>query len=126
MTSTAPKTILIVEDEEDIRSFYSEIFQEGGYNILEASNGQEGLDLLKNNHWDALLLDIMLPDRDGMHILEELRNEPSLKKGVVIMLTNLNSEPVIKESFALGADGYLVKAEITPDKIVSEIEQFFK
>ena len=125
MNNPVQRTILIVEDEEDIRKFYANIFRDADYNVLEAPDGETGHDLMKKENWDVLLLDIMLPDKDGMHLLEAMKDEPELKKGLVIMLTNLNSEPVIKESFTLGADGYLVKAEITPDKIVGEVEQFF-
>ncbi len=68
----------------------------------------------------------MLPGRDGLRILKEINNDPSLKKGPVIILTNLNSEHIIQEAFNNGADGYLIKSEVTPDKVVEEVGHFLE
>ena len=59
-----------------------------------------------------------------MNALKELKDHPELKKGPVITLTNLNSEQIVRECMATGADGYLIKSEITPDKIVDEVKNF--
>jgi len=71
------------------------------------------------------LLGIILPGRDGLKILNELKDAPELKKGPVIALTNLNSENIIQEAFGAGADGYLIKSQVTPDKVVDEVNKFF-
>lgn len=119
------KVILIIEDEHDIRLLYSEILSDAGYEVLQASDGTLGLEMMKNEPWDLLLLDIILPVKDGIRILKELKVSPETKKGPIIMLTNLNSEHIIAEAFKLGAEGYLIKSEITPDKVVQEVESFF-
>ncbi len=113
--------ILIVEDENDIRSIYVEVLKGAGYNMDEAGDGETGMNKIKNTDWDLLLLDIMLPGRDGLKILKDLKENPQFKKGPVIALTNLNSENIIQEVFSSGADGYLIKSEVTPDKIVEEV-----
>jgi DNA-binding response OmpR family regulator len=113
--------ILIVEDENDIRSIYVEVLKTAGYTMDEAGDGETGMNKIKNTQWDLLLLDIMLPGRDGLKILKDLKENPELKKGPVIALTNLNSENIIQEAFSSGADGYLIKSEVTPDKIVEEV-----
>lgn len=113
--------ILIVEDEHDIRSIYVEVLKGAGYNMDEAGDGESGMNKIKNTDWNLLLLDIMLPGRDGLKILKDLKENPLLKKGPVIALTNLNSENIIQEAFSSGADGYLIKSEVTPDKIVEEV-----
>lgn len=113
--------ILIIEDEHDIREIYAEVLQTSGYKVEQASDGESGMQKIKNTHWDLLLLDIMLPGKDGLKILKEMKENPELKKGPVIALTNLNSENIIQETFGSGADGYLIKSEITPDKIVEEV-----
>ena len=118
------KTVLIIEDEHDIRLLYAEILTDGGYNVLQASNGNLGLDMIKNEIWDLLLLDIILPSMDGIRILKEMRGKRELNKGPIVMLTNLNSEHIIEESFKLGAIGYLIKSEITPAKVLAEVESF--
>ena len=73
---------------------------------------------------DLILLDIMLPGKDGLKILKDLKETPELKKGPVVVLTNLNSEHIIQEAFKLGADGYLIKSEVNPDKVVEEVGRF--
>jgi len=113
--------ILIIEDENDIRTIYVEVLRSAGYNVDEAGDGESGMNKIKNTEWDLLLLDIMLPGRDGLKILKDLKEKPEFKKGPVIALTNLNSENIIQEAFSSGADGYLIKSDVTPDKIVEEV-----
>ena len=115
--------ILIIEDEHDIREIYAEVLSMAGYKVSQAADGEKGLQKIKDEHWDILLLDIMLPGKDGLKILKEIRENPQIKKGPVIALTNLNSENIIHEAFGSGADGYLIKSEITPDKIVDEVNR---
>ncbi|NMB91591.1 response regulator [candidate division WWE3 bacterium] len=113
--------ILIIEDEHDIRSIYVEVLNSAGYNVDEAGDGESGMNKIKNTDWNLLLLDIMLPGRDGLKILKDLKENPQFKKGPVIALTNLNSENIIQEAFSSGADGYLIKSEVTPDKVIEEV-----
>ncbi len=118
--------VLIIEDEHDLRQLYAEILTSSGYVVDQAPDGGVGMDKVKETEWGLLLLDIMLPGRDGLRILKEINNDPSLKKGPVIILTNLNSEHIIQEAFNNGADGYLIKSEVTPDKVVEEVGHFLE
>lgn len=118
------KLVLIIEDEHDLRFVYTEMLTDAGYKVEGAGDGQEGSQKIASLPWDLLLLDIMLPGKDGLKILKDFREHPELKKGPVITLTNLNSEQIVRECMAAGADGYLIKSEITPDKIVQEVEAF--
>jgi len=113
--------ILIVEDEHDISEIYAEVLSSVGYVVEQVADGETGMQKIRDDDWDILLLDIMLPGKDGIKILKEIKDHPELKKGVVIVLTNLNSENIIQEVFGSGADGYLIKSEITPDKIAEEV-----
>jgi DNA-binding response OmpR family regulator len=115
--------ILIVEDEHDIREIYAEVLNMAGYKVEQAADGEKGIQKIRDDSWDILLLDIMLPGKDGIKILKEIKDNPELKKGVIIALTNLNSENIIQEVFGSGADGYLIKSEITPDKVVEEVSR---
>jgi len=116
--------VLIIEDEQDIRAIYTEVLQNSGYIVDQAPNGEVGEDKLKNTDWQLLLLDIMLPGKDGLKLLKDIKENPEMKKGPVIVLTNLNSEHIIQEAFKLGADGYLIKSEVNPDKVVEEVGRF--
>lgn len=120
-----PTNILIVEDENDIREVYVEVLKDAGFNVDEAKDGEEGMTKIKEGAWSLLLLDIMLPGRDGLKILNEIKNTPDLKKGPIVALTNLNSDNIIQEAFGAGADGYLIKSQVTPDKIVEEVNKLF-
>jgi two-component system response regulator ResD len=116
--------VLIIEDEQDIRTIYAEVLQNAGYVVDQAPNGEIGEEKLRNSAWEILLLDIMLPGKDGLKILKDIKDAPEIKKGPVIVLTNLNSEHIIQEAFKLGADGYLIKSEVNPDKVVEEVRRF--
>ena len=118
------KIVLIIEDEEDIRELYADMLRDGGYGVVEAADGDEGLKAALNEPWDIMLLDIMIPQLDGISLLRNVKNQEALKTKPILLLTNLGSEDLIAEAFELGADGYLIKAEITPDNIMDEVANF--
>ncbi len=120
------KTVLLVEDEEEIRLVYAEVLRDAGYKVLESADGTNGLKRALDDPWDVLLLDIMLPGEDGLHILKAIKENMRLKFKPVVLLTNLGNESIINEAFKAGADGYLIKSQITPDRIVTEVEQYAK
>lgn len=127
IATTAPsdaKRILLVEDEGDIRQLYAEVLRDAGYFIIEASDGEQALNKVTSEQWDMLLLDIMLPRVDGVTVLKKVKESDALKLKPIVLLTNLGSEHIIKECFSIGADGYLIKSEITPDKVVDEVNSF--
>ena len=117
-------TILIIEDEVDIREVYTDILEEAGFTVIEAVDGDEGLSKALAGGWDLLLLDIMLPKIDGLEILKKVRGQEALAHKPVVLLTNLGRESIIKEGFEVGANGYLIKSELTPDQMVSEVKGF--
>jgi DNA-binding response OmpR family regulator len=119
------KKVLIIEDEEDIRAVYTEVLEVAGYKVLEAPNGEVGLELALAGDWDLMLLDIVIPKIDGVTLLKKLNATDSIRNKPIILLTNLGSDHLITECFELGASGYLIKAEITPDKILNELEGYF-
>lgn len=119
------KKILLVEDDVYIVDIYKKILTEGGYEVDSAITGLEGQKKVQTNSYDVILLDIMLPGMDGMSLLKEIRNEGSLSQHTpVFMLTNLGQEDIIGQSFGLGAQGYLIKAQVKPQNILSEINSF--
>jgi len=122
--NNGPATILLIEDESALLALYSSVLQDFGLNVISVADGELGFDAILDNPWDLLLLDIMLPKKDGLEILKELKQYEDWKKGKVIMMTNLNSEEIINNAFDLGADGYLIKSEILPDKLIEEVNTF--
>ena len=126
MNSAHPATILIIEDETDIRLLYASYLSEKGLNVEQAQDGEIGLEKIKSIDWDVLLLDIILPNKDGVGILKEISVNKDLKKGAILLLTNLSNENIIEEAFSNGADGYIIKSEITPDDLYSEVKKYLK
>lgn len=120
------KIILLIEDESDIRKIYAEVLTEAGYTVKEAADGTQGIQMARNEPWDLMLLDIMLPGQDGIHVLKDLKQVEDLVEKPVLLLTNLENETIIAECFDMGADGYVIKSEITPDYIVTEVKKYIQ
>lgn len=113
-----PQKILIIEDEANIREVYSDVLKEGGFDVDEVADGNEGLKKALEGNWDLLFLDIMLPQKDGLEILSDIKKDEKLKNKPVILLTNLGRESIIKQGREMGSEKYLVKSEITPDQVL--------
>jgi len=122
------KKILIVEDEIPLLDSYAELIETAGYVPLKASDGYQALDTLSNNfdQIDLVLLDLMMPGVDGLEVLKTIRNnEDKYGKMLIVVLTNMTSESVVKEAFDLGAISYLVKTDLDYDGLVKELKKFF-
>jgi two-component system, OmpR family, response regulator ResD len=114
--------ILLIEDEEYIRDLYKRQLDLAQLPTDGFGTGGEGLNAIKQTHYDLVLLDIMLPDTNGLQILKEIKSNPNTKDTPVVLLTNLGQDAIIKEGFELGAEGYLLKSSYTPNQIVDEIK----
>lgn len=119
------KKILIVEDDQFLRDFYQELLVAEGYAVDVAADGEVGLAKIRQGGWNLILLDIMLPKKDGLHILQDLKVQPALRaNGPIVVLTNLGNDTVINQAFNLGASGYLIKSAMNPDQVLMEIHSF--
>lgn len=118
--------VLLIEDEEFIRDLFKRQLDLSGFTTDAFATGSDGLAAISKNAYDLVLLDIMLPDINGLQILQNIRQNPATKNIVVVLLTNLGQDAVIKQGFELGADGYLVKAAYTPDQIVQEVKNIIQ
>lgn len=120
----AIKTILIVEDDRFIGEMYVRSLQRSGYEVDWMVDGNDGLIAARNKPYDLILLDVMLPERRGTDILEALRGKEDLiPNSKVIVLTNFEQDEESRRAMEAHADAYLIKAEITPRKLLSVIEQ---
>lgn len=126
MENAKPIKILLVEDEESIRSVYTEYLQMEGFEVEEAKDGEEALLKAKTFDFDVLLLDIMLPKLDGLEVLKAIKQVENLKEKPVILLTALGRDSIIQKGFELGADGYLIKDQATPELVKKEIMRLVK
>lgn len=115
--------ILVVEDDQFLREFYEELLLGEGYEIDSAADGEIALNKIYNTDFDLILLDIMLPKKDGIAILKQLKLRPA-KSSKVVVLSNLGQDAVVKQCFELGADGYLIKSSLNPGQVLNEIKNF--
>ncbi len=120
------KKILVVEDDQFIRELYIDILQDEGYDVDHAVDGEEGYAKLHMGGFDLVLLDIMLPKIDGIKILEKLKNEtpPVSPNKAILVLSNLGQETIIGNAIALGARGYLIKSDHTPDQVINKVKEY--
>ena len=121
----AIKTILIVEDDRFIGEMYVRSLKKNGYEVDWMVDGNDGLIAARNKAYDLLLLDVMLPERRGNDILDALRGgaEDLIPHTKVVILTNFEQDDESRMAMEKNADGYLIKAEITPSKLLSVIKQ---
>ncbi len=121
------KKILIVEDDQFLREFYEELLKTEGFIVDSAPDGEIGLAKMHQGGYDLILLDIMLPKKDGLQILKDLKmNPPVSPNGAVVTLTNLGQDAIIKTAFDLGIAGYMVKSALNPDQVLTEINNYLK
>lgn len=126
MDNTAKK-ILIVEDDQFLREFYQELLQSEGFIVDVAADGDDALSKAYVGGYALILLDILLPKKDGLQILRDLKVSPPREaNGPIVVLTNLGQEVIIKQSFALGAGGYLIKSAMNPDQVLQEIRSYLE
>jgi CheY-like chemotaxis protein len=119
-----PKTILIVEDEEALRALYEQLMKGEGFNVVTSGDGNDALNKLLQGGYDMVLLDIMLPGIDGLHILEQLKNTPPAKpNGKIVLLTNLAENETIGEALKKGVDGYIIKSRYSPEEFIAAVKK---
>lgn len=121
------KKILIVEDDQFLREFYQELLMAEGYFVDVAADGETALSKIQNQELDLVLLDIMLPRKDGTQVLRDLKTRPAKSPNLtIVVLTNLGQDVIIKECFDLGAKGYLIKSALNPDQVLTEIKSYLQ
>ena len=111
--------ILLVEDDTDTRQLVTMILEKAGHKIQTTGHGKAALTLLQHERIDIILLDILMPEIDGISVLESIRQASSAP---VIMLTALSDARIMEQCFLLGADDYIVKP-FTREKLLERIER---
>lgn len=115
--------ILLVEDDRFLSSILSEHFRNAGYEVLCAYDGDSAVAYAVERHFDVVLLDILLPCKDGFEVLAYMKSMDATKKIPVVVISNL-SDPKSKDRMKeLGANSYVVKAHTTPESLLEEIKK---
>jgi len=120
------QSILIVEDDNVLQEMYCEKFEMDGFRVEKAATGREGLKVLEKEAPNIILLDILMPDMNGLEMLKEMKKKRELRDIPVILLTNLGESKIDMDSelsFALGIKDYLIKTKHTPEDVVKKVKQ---
>lgn len=121
-----PKKILLIEDEKLLSEMYREKFVQSGFKVISADSAPDGLELLKKEQPDLILLDILLASGTGISFLKERGKYPELLKVPVVVFSNYDDRETKKETLQLGAKEYLLKTGYTPQEIVDKIKIYLK
>ncbi|MDO4781297.1 MAG: response regulator [Candidatus Saccharibacteria bacterium] len=119
----AIKTILCVEDDRFIGEMYVRSLQKAGYTVTWVVDGNDGLVAARNQSYDLIILDLMLPEQRGDQILDALRNSETdlVPQSKILVMTNFEQDDASKSSVLSRVDGYLIKADITPRRLLDII-----
>ena len=117
--------ILLVDDEEDILEFLSYNLKKEGYHVFISDNGRSGLELAKKKIPDLILLDVMMPEMDGIEVCQKLREVSKLNETFIVFLTARSEEYSELSGFSAGADDYITKP-IKPRLLISRIEAILR
>jgi DNA-binding response OmpR family regulator len=115
--------ILLVEDEALMINLYQNLLTTKGFEVDTALDGNECMEKLKSGTYDLLLLDIMMPNKDGLLTLKEVRADEKLKNLPIIIMSNLGNENVISDAYAMGVSHYFVKSDTENDEIIKTINE---
>lgn len=118
--------ILLIEDEDHIREVYKEELESSGFIVNACPTGKQGLEQFFKDEFDLILLDLVLPDISGLHVLKEIKKDISKKNIPVLILTNLDQDIIKRQGMELGAQAYLEKVANTPDIIVGKIKDILE
>ncbi|HPD45236.1 MAG TPA: response regulator [Candidatus Woesebacteria bacterium] len=120
------KKILIIEDNEEIMGLLSQKISDVGYQVIEARDGEEGLRLLRSNQPDLALLDIILPNIDGLELLKRKQALPETKDIPVVVISNSGAPAEISQAQRLGAVDWITKTEFSLQETIDKIEKIIK
>ncbi len=115
--------ILLIEDEKPVVKAYTEFLERKGLATEVAWNGEEALPKVKSYHPDLILLDIILPRKDGIAVLQDLKQDPETENIPVIILTNLSAGEAVRDAIKAGTSQYLVKSDYTLEDIYKRIQE---
>jgi CheY-like chemotaxis protein len=118
--------ILVIDDDPYVQRFYEQLFDAHKHNMIAAKTAEEGLALAKAHHPAVILLDILMPQTDGMQILELLKADSQTKDIPTIMLTNVDDPQIARKAKALGATDFIIKSAAPSEVLLQLIEGYLK
>jgi len=120
--------LLLIEDEAPMGEMYQDGFSKAGFDVIWALSAEQGLKKLNQSPPDLILLDLLLPGKNGLYFLEKLRQMPDkeISQIPVVILSNYDDPETKKKAFKLGIESHLLKTDFTPKELVAEIKRIYK
>jgi DNA-binding response OmpR family regulator len=118
------KKVLLIEDEPALVDLYKAKFSKEGFDVITALDGESGLQFARIEKPDFIILDILLPVRNGIAFLKKLRAELEVSKTPVFIFSCFDEADIKKQAFDLGVEDYLLKTKYTPDQLVEKIKEY--
>ena len=116
------KNVLLIDDENETAQVFKTGLVAAGFSVVLAGNGQSALDAVKNNKFDVILIDQMMPDMSGIDVLKTLKANEETKNIPMAMLTNFGHDEMVKEALNLGANDYILKYQVAPNDLVAKVK----
>ena len=117
------KNVLIVDDEQQTIEVFQAALSALGYQVTVADNGKNALEKVKNQKFDIIILDQMMPDMSGNDVIQILKQDEATKNIPVVILTNYGEVGLVKDAIAAGASDYILKYQMTPDDLAEKIKK---
>lgn len=123
---THKQKILLIEDDIFIIELLAKELTRGGFEVLIAKTGAEGKEKFRQGKPDLIVLDILLPDQNGIETLREIRREPEGPKTKVLVLSNIAEGKYVEDAKRLGAEEYMIKANFSLQEITEKIRALLR
>ena len=118
--------IVLAEDDKFISRAYQDGLQRAGFTITTAYDGNEAVAKIKEVKPDLILLDIIMPEKNGFEVIEEIKQDAALSAIPIIILSNLGQDSDIQKGRALGANDYLIKSNLSMSEVIEKIKMYLK
>ena len=117
------KKILLVEDDEIVIEILLKKLEAEGYDITIARNGNEGMEEMRKEKQDLILLDMVMPEKGGMEVLEEIHSDEKLREIPVVIISNSGQEVELEKAKDLGIKDWLIKTEFDPKEVIAKVKK---
>ena len=118
--------ILIVEDEQSLVQALKDSLELEGYVVDAASEGEKAMVKIRKSRPNIILLDLLMPKKDGFYVLEEVKKNPEWKLIPVLVLSNLGGDAEIKRALEMGADDYFVKSQHPIKEVIEKVKEYLE
>lgn len=118
--------ILIIEDEKEVAEIYSKLLINAGFEVKIANEGFSGLKLAKTIKPNLIILDIMMPDMDGIEVLKRLKSDNETDLIPVVVISNVGVDHIQAEVISLGAVRYIIKTDVIYSEFVNHIKEYIQ